>query len=155
MNEAEVLAYREEIRCKAKTLAATMAAKLDGHRLVEILTHPEAGQILLEDLRIARRIVRLAIIADKEMESSASLEKPRRDPNVILRMRFAPYPKLPEPTSAQLCFTPEQWSAHGVKAAGQSDYHSVRPSRGTHQQPRLGHDTFAGAHGQMGRKYVH
>ena len=60
MNEAEVLEYREETGCEAETLAATLAAKLDGHRLVEIRTHPEAEQILLEDLQIGRRIVRLA-----------------------------------------------------------------------------------------------
>ena len=122
INEAGVMAYLEETGCEAWTLAATMAAKLDGHRLVEILTHPEAEQILLEDLQIARRIVRLAIIADaKEKESAASTERPMREANDILRMRFAPYPKRPELTPAQLCFTAEQWKTHGVNAAGWAD----------------------------------
>ena len=124
MNEAEVMAYLDEIGCEAETIAATLAAKLDGHRLVDILTqcHPEAEQILLEDLQIARRVVRLAIIADaKEKESASSTERPRREANDILRMRFAPYPTLPELTPAQLCFIPEQWKTHGVKAAGLAD----------------------------------
>ena len=80
MNEAQVLAYLEETGCEAETLAATPAAKPDGHRLVEILTHPEAERILLEDLQIGRRIVRLAIIADaKTKKGKCSIDREAKE----------------------------------------------------------------------------